>query len=72
VTIKDISSKIKRLTKNNKLGLIIIDNFYLIKSFNHPKNQDAPAIAAIGSELKKLTKKLKIPIITFYPAKQYE
>ena len=72
MTVKDISSKIKRLKKKKKLELIIIDNFYLIKSFNHTNNQDKPEATSTEDELKKLTKKLKIPIITFYPAKQYE
>jgi len=68
MTVKVISSKIKRLKKNKNLGIIIIDNFYLIKSFNHPMNKNTLGTDAIAKELKKLTKKLQIPIITFYPA----
>lgn len=69
LTIKDILSKTKRLKENKNLGLIIIDNFYLIKSFNHPKDQDTIETTVIEDELKKLTKKFQVPIITFYPAK---
>jgi replicative DNA helicase len=62
ITVREMRAKTRRLSRENKLGLVVVDYLQLMRSPNYSNSREQE-IADISRSLKGLAKELGVPVV---------